>query len=115
MSDTETVKSLTIDELVAAGRLSFRLCPEPAAVSYVYLDGSCVGTMWVQLDDEVPVGYFEVCFDPHHKHMAVSMFKESLNHTIAQAVGGAGNWSDAEDALALKVVSLVKQELKETV
>jgi hypothetical protein len=96
---TISAKSPTIEELFASGRLSISPSYNPAVVSYVYLDGQCVGTMWVELDRDVEVGSFENCFDPHHKHP----------ETLAKVVG-AGNCSAAEHALAKKVVSLAKEQ-----
>jgi hypothetical protein len=45
--------------------------------------------MWVQVDDDVPRGFFEFCFDPHYK------FPQLLKDVV-----GKGNWFDAEEALA---------------
>ena len=60
-------------------------------MGYVYLDGVCVGTMWVEFDNEIPFG--ETCFDPHYKYP----------NKLADIVG-KGNWSKAEDALAMAAI-----------
>jgi hypothetical protein len=62
-----TKQKPTIDELVANGRVYFGN-PQPAVYCYVYLDGFCCGTMWVEPDNDVPRGYFATCFDGHWKN-----------------------------------------------
>ena len=55
--DTETKTKPTIDELFASGRMNMSV-PHEAVVNYIYFDGECVGTMWVEIDDENPRGFF---------------------------------------------------------
>jgi hypothetical protein len=62
-----TKHKLTIDELVANGRVYFGDL-QPAVYCYVYLDGYVAGTMWVEPNDDAGQGYFETCFDGHWKN-----------------------------------------------
>jgi hypothetical protein len=95
--DTETKTKPTIDELFASGRMYMWPVPREAVQTYIYLDGLCVGTMWVQIDDENPRGFFELCFDPYHK------WPERLEETV-----GRSNMTDAEEAIAAHIVEEVK-------
>jgi hypothetical protein len=100
--DTETKTKPTIDELFASGRM-YMLRPREAVVNYIYLDGLCVGTMWVELCEEAPCGFFETCFVPYHK------WPERLE----ELVGGSSKMPDAEEALAYRIVERVRELMQE--
>jgi hypothetical protein len=93
---TETKKYPTTDELFASGRIYMSLSPDNAVRAYIYLDGNCVGTMWVELTQETGCGFFETCFDGYHK------WPDRLEEVV-----GPGNWGHAEDALAKHIVEEV--------
>ena len=97
--DTKTKTKPTIDELFASGRMYMWPAPREAVQTYIYLDGLCVGTKWVQIDDENPRGFFELCFDPYHK------WPERLE----DLVGGSSKLPDAEEALAYHIVERVRE------
>ena len=100
--DTKTKTKPTIDELFASGRMNMSV-PHEAVVNYIYLDGECVGTMWVELSEETLCGFFEFCFDPYYK------WPERLE----ELVGGSSKMPDAEDALAYRIVERVRELMQE--
>jgi hypothetical protein len=101
MSDTTVKKPPTIDELFEAGELNITTA-HPALVSYIYHNGQCVGTMWVEVDHDTSRGFFETCFDPYHKCL------ERLKRLVK-----APHWNDAEEALAQHVLDNDPREYNE--
>jgi hypothetical protein len=97
LDDTTTKTKPTIDELFASGRMYMSPEPDKAVVTYIYLDGLCVGTMWVQIDEEIPRGFCEACFDPYYK------WPKRLEKVV-----GSSNWYNAEEALARRIVEKVR-------
>jgi hypothetical protein len=87
----------TIDALFDSDRMYMVLSNNVAVLSYVYLDGQCVGTMWVEVTDDTGCGYFETCFDSYYK------CPKRLENLV-----GPSNWGDAEDSLATYVLNAAK-------
>ena len=64
LDDTTTKTKPTVDERIYCGSKYRSPEPDKAVGTYIYFDGLCVGTIWVQIDEEIPLSFCEACLIP---------------------------------------------------